>query len=92
VGRPVVPLDVPAAQRLVVGAHMHPGSTSCGAFTLRGEQVAFRTTAAGGRTQRERIEEAARLVDDVVTEAGVAAVLGIGMTTPWAEVHHGQPP
>ena len=92
VGRPVVPLDVPAAQRLVVGAHLHPGSTSCGAFTLRGEQVAFRTTAAGGRTQRERIEEAARLVDDVVTEAGVAAVLGIGMTTPWAEVHHGQPP
>jgi predicted NBD/HSP70 family sugar kinase len=93
VGRPVVPLDVPAAaQRLVVGAHLHPESTSCGAFTLRGERVEFRRAAASGRTQRERIEEAAHLVDDVVTEAGVAAVLGIGMTTPWAEVHHGEPP
>ncbi len=92
VGRPVVPLDLPATERLVVGAHLHPESISCGAFTLRGERVGFRSTEARGRTQPERVEEAARLVDDVVTEIGAAAVLGIGMTTPWAEVHHGQPP
>lgn len=91
-GRPVVPLDVPDKQRLVVGAHLHPESTSCGAFTLRGERIAWRTAPARGRNQHERIDEAARLVDDVVTEAGPAAVLGIGVTTPWAEVHHGQPP
>ncbi len=92
VGRPVVPLDVPAAERLVVGAHLHPERTSCGAFTLRGERVGWRAIEARGRTQHERIDEAAELVEGVVTEAGAAAVLGIGMTTPWAEVHHGQPP
>ncbi|MGZ0148693.1 ROK family protein [Kribbella sp. WER1] len=91
-GRPVVPLDVPDKQRLVVGAHLHPESTSCGAFTLRGERIAWRTAPARGRNQHERIEEAARLVDEVVTEAGPSAVLGVGVTTPWAEVHHGQPP
>ncbi len=91
-GRPAVPLDLPGRQRLVVGAHLHPGSTTCGAFTLRGERVAWRAAPAHGRTQRERIEEAAQLVDEVVTEAGVEAVLGIGMVTPWAEVHHGAPP
>ncbi|WP_170284591.1 ROK family protein [Kribbella amoyensis] len=91
-GRPVVPLDVPDKQRLVVGAHLHPESTSCGAFTLRGERIAWRTAPASGRDQHERIEEAARLIDDVVTEAGAAAVLGVGVTTPWAEVHHAQPP
>ncbi|GAA1610908.1 MULTISPECIES: ROK family protein [Kribbella] len=91
-GRPVVPLDVPDKQRLVVGAHLHPESNSCGAFTLRGERIAWRTAAAKGRNHHERIEEAARLVEDVVNEAGVAAVLGVGVTTPWAEVFHRQPP
>jgi predicted NBD/HSP70 family sugar kinase len=32
------------------------------------------------------------LIGEVVDEVGAAAVLGIGVTTPWAEVHHGQPP
>lgn len=92
VGRPVVPLDVPGRGRLVVGAHLHPESTSCGAFTLRGERVAWRTAKAKGRTQRARIKEAARLVDKVVTEVSAHAVLGIGVTTPWAEIHHGERP
>jgi predicted NBD/HSP70 family sugar kinase len=91
-GRPVTPLDVPSAQRLVVGGHLHPESTSCGAYTLRGDLVTWRSASACGRTRRERIEEAAELVGAVVGEVGTAAVTGIGMTTPWAELHHGQPP
>lgn len=91
-GRPVVPLDVPGSSRLVVGAHLHPQSTSCGAFTLRGEQVLWRDARAVGQTRRERTEEAAAFVHDVVTEVGADAVLGIGLATPWAEVHHGGPP
>jgi len=90
-GRPVVPLDV-STRRLVVGAHLHPRSASCGAFTLRGEQVLWREAAAVGSTQEDRIAEATALVDAVVTEVGAAAVVGVGMTTPWAEVHHGHPP
>ncbi|WP_197522188.1 ROK family protein [Occultella aeris] len=91
-GRPVTPLDVPSAQRLVLGGHLHPESTSCGAYTLRGDLVTWRSAGASGGTQRERIEEAAELVDAIVTEVGTAAVIGIGMTTPWAELHHRQPP
>ncbi|TDE91539.1 ROK family protein [Occultella glacieicola] len=91
-GRPVTPLDVPSVRRLVLGGHLHPESTSCGAYTLRGDLVTWRSAPASGRTERERIEEAAELVDAIVTEVGTAAVTGIGMTTPWAELHHGQPP
>ncbi|MFC7621696.1 ROK family protein [Microlunatus sp. GCM10028923] len=91
VGRPVVPLDVPAT-RLVVGAHLHPERTSCGAFTLRGDQVAWRSATATGSTRTERIAEAVQLVADIVAEAGAADVLGVGMATPWAEAHHGEPP
>lgn len=91
-GRPVTPLDVPSVQRLVLGGHLHPESTSCGAYTLRGDLLTWRSAPASGRTQRERIEEAAELVSDIVTEVGTAAVIGIGMTTPWAELHHGEPP
>lgn len=91
-GRPVTPLDVPIGQRLVLGGHLHPTSTSCGAYTLRGEVVTWRSVPATGGTQRERIEEAARLVEEIVAEVGAAAVVGIGMSTPWAELHHGHPP
>lgn len=91
-GRPVTPLDVPAVGRLVVGGHLHPESTSCGAYTMRGDVVTWRSAPASGGTQRERIEEAAELVEEIVAEVGSAAVIGIGMTTPWAELHHGQPP
>lgn len=92
VGRPVVPLDLPGAGRVVVGAHLHPGSSSCGAYTLRGERVAWRQTPATGASQQERIEEAADLIEEIVTTVGAEAVLGIGLSTPWAEVHHGEPP
>ncbi len=92
VGRPVTPLDVPAGRRLVIGGHLHPESTSCGAYTLRGDLVTSRSVAATGRTQPARIDEAAELVTDVVAEVGATAVVGVGMTTPWAELHHGQPP
>lgn len=91
-GRPITPLDIPSSRRLVVGGHLHPESTSCGAYTLRGERVSWREAAASGGTQRERISEAAQLVEEVVAEVGAGSVVGIGMTTPWAEVHHGQPP
>lgn len=92
VGRPVTPLDVPGKERLLVGGHLHPESSSCGAYTLRGELVTWREAPASGRNQSERIDEAAALVEDVVTEVGAAVVVGIGMTTPWSELHHGQPP
>jgi hypothetical protein len=76
----------------VLGGHLHPESTSCGAYTMRGVVVTWRTAAASGRTQAERIEEAAELVESIVPKVGSAAVTGIGMTTPWAELRHGQPP
>jgi predicted NBD/HSP70 family sugar kinase len=92
VGRPVTPLDVPGTDRLVVGGHLHPESSSCGAYTLRGDLVTWRQVPASGRNHRERIDEAAALVEELLTEVGASAVVGIGMTTPWSELHHGQPP
>ena len=91
-GRPVVPLDLPVHGRVVVGLHLHPRSTSCGAYTLRGEQVDWRESTARGHTREERVNEAAGLVGSVVETVGPDAVLGIGLATPWAERHHGQPP
>lgn len=85
VGRPVMPLDLPGPERLVVGTHLHPQRTSVGAFTLRGERVHDAFRAAVGTSTVERAREAAALTRDVLDELGGSTVAGIGVATPWAE-------
>ncbi|WP_175477143.1 ROK family protein [Ruania alba] len=91
-GRPTIPIDVPQRGRVLLGAHLHPQHTSCGAYTLRGEQLLYRSLPTAAHTSQERIGEVVGLVRDVADAVGVDAVLGIGVSKPWDEFWAGPRP
>ncbi|UFU06814.1 ROK family transcriptional regulator [Ruania halotolerans] len=91
-GRPTIPIDVPRQGRLLLGAHLHPAHTSCGVYTLRGEQVLYRSLATSARTSQERINEVTRLIGGVVDEFDTNTVVGIGVSKPWDEFWAGPRP
>lgn len=84
-GRPVMPLDLPGSELLVVGTHLHPQRTTVGAFTLRGERVHDVARPASGSSTEARARDAAILTRDVIDELETSTVVGIGVATPWAE-------
>ncbi|WP_157236002.1 ROK family transcriptional regulator [Brachybacterium sp. P6-10-X1] len=84
-GRPVLPLDLPGPEVLVVGTHLHPQRTTVGAFTLRGERIHDAARPAGGSSTEARARDAALLTREVIDELEGSAVVGIGVATPWAE-------
>jgi predicted NBD/HSP70 family sugar kinase len=91
-GRPTVPLDIPRRGRVLVGGHLHPERTSCGAYTVRGERLLYRSLPTAARTSQERIDEVAHLVREVVDEVGADSVVGVGVSKPWDEFWSGPRP